>query len=61
MDAEELELVMEDADSSDEKAISHLEAELTKIRAGKANLQWLMAYLLNITAAPTPIRPGCLM
>ena len=37
MDAEELELVMEDADSSMEKAISHLEAELTKIRAGKAN------------------------
>ena len=37
MESEELELVMDDAESSMQKAISHLETELIKIRAGKAN------------------------
>ncbi len=34
---EELELVMDDTASLMKKAITHLETELTKIRAGKAN------------------------
>jgi ribosome recycling factor len=37
MSLEELELVKEDAESQMKKAIDHLEAELIKIRAGKAN------------------------
>ena len=55
MDAEELELVMEDADSSMEKAISHLEAELTKIRAGKANPTMVDGILVEYYGSPTPI------
>lgn len=37
MSPEELELIMEDTESLMQKAIAHLELELTKIRAGKAN------------------------
>jgi len=55
MDAEELELVMEDADSSMEKAISHLEAELTKIRAGKANPTMVDGIFVEYYGSPTPI------
>src|SRR6478735_3965245 len=54
MDAEELELVMEDADSSMEKAISHLEAELTKIRAGKANPTMVDGIFVEYYGSPTP-------
>ncbi len=34
---EELEMIIEDAEASMKKAIGFLEAELVKIRAGKAN------------------------
>ena len=35
--SEELQMITEDAEDGMKKAISHLEVELTKIRAGKAN------------------------
>ncbi len=37
MSSEELELLLEDTEAQMKKAIAHLETELTKIRAGKAN------------------------
>jgi ribosome recycling factor len=39
----------------DEKAISHLETELTKIRAGKANPTMLDGINVDYYGAPTPI------
>jgi ribosome recycling factor len=39
--SDDLELILEDAQDSMQKAISHLESELIKIRAGKANPQML--------------------
>ena len=41
MSAEDVSLAIEIAEDSMKKAINHLEAELTKIRAGKANPQML--------------------
>lgn len=52
---EELELLLDDAESSMKKAISHLETELTKIRAGKANPTMLDGITVEYYGAPTPI------
>jgi ribosome recycling factor len=55
MSTEELELIMEDAESSMNKAIMHLETELTKIRAGKASPSMLDGISVDYYGAPTPI------
>lgn len=55
MPTEELELIMEDAESSMKKAITHLEAELIKIRAGKASPSMLDGISVDYYGAPTPI------
>ncbi len=52
---EELPLIVEDAQESMEKAISHLEVELTKIRAGKANPSMLDGIMVEYYGSPTPI------
>ena len=52
---EELELLLDDAESSMKKAISHLESELVKIRAGKANPNMLDGITVEYYGAPTPI------
>jgi ribosome recycling factor len=52
---DELELIMEDARDSMEKGIQHLEAELIKIRAGKANPQMLDGLVVDYYGSPTPI------
>lgn len=52
---EELELLLDDAESSMKKAISHLESELTKIRAGKASPAMLDGIAVEYYGAPTPI------
>src|SRR3954453_16687691 len=52
---EELELIIEDAEASMKKAISFLEAELVKIRAGKANPDMLDGITVEYYGAPTPI------
>ncbi len=52
---EELELIMDDTESSMKKAIEHLEAELTKIRAGKASPSMLEGISAEYYGAPTPI------
>lgn len=52
---EELDLVVEDAESSMAKAISHLETELTKIRAGKANPTMVDGIFVEYYGNPTAI------
>ena len=53
--SEELELINLDTVSAMNKAISHLEAELIKIRAGKANPNMLDGILADYYGVPTPI------
>jgi ribosome recycling factor len=55
MSAEDVALTIELAEDSMKKAISHLEAELTKIRAGKANPQMLDGIVVDYYGSPTPI------
>lgn len=55
MSVEELELIMEDTESLMKKAISHLESELTKIRAGKANPSMLDGITVEYYGSPMPI------
>jgi ribosome recycling factor len=52
---DELELIMEDASDSMKKAIAHLEAELVKIRAGRANPQMLDGVAVDYYGTPTPL------
>ena len=53
--SEELELINLDTVSAMDKAISHLETELIKIRAGKANPNMLDGIVADYYGAPTPI------
>src|SRR6476620_3152024 len=55
MSAEEVSFTLELAEDSMKKAINHLEAELTKIRAGKANPQMLDGIVVDYYGTPTPI------
>ncbi len=52
---EELEMIIEDAESSMKKAIGFLEVELGKIRAGKATPAMLDGITVEYYGAPTPI------
>src|SRR6476620_10576067 len=52
---DELTLIREDADEPMIKAIGHLEAELVKIRAGRANPQILDGIMVEYYGSPTPI------
>lgn len=53
--SEELQLIVEDAEDSMQKAIAHLEAELVKIRAGKATPAMLDGITVEYYGSPTPI------
>ena len=55
MSSEELELVIDDAESQMKKAIGHLEAELVKIRAGKANPSMVDGITVDYYGAHMPI------
>src|SRR5215213_8189458 len=55
MSTEDVALTLELAEDSMKKAINHLEAELTKIRAGKANPQILDGIVVDYYGTPTPI------
>lgn len=55
MSAEDVSVTLELAEESMKKAISHLETELTKIRAGKANPQILDGIMVDYYGSPTPI------
>ena len=53
--SEDVEFLLDDTESSMKKAISHLETELTKIRAGKASPSMLEGIHVEYYGAPTPI------
>lgn len=53
--AEDIILIIGSADEQMIKAISHLEAELIKIRAGKANPQMLDGIVIDYYGSPMPI------
>ncbi len=53
--SEELNIVLEDAQQTMQKAIAHLEAELVKIRAGKANPNMLDGISADYYGSPTAI------
>lgn len=53
--SEELSLILDDAKESMLKGINHLEAELVKIRAGKASPAMLDGINVDYYGAPTPI------
>jgi ribosome recycling factor len=55
MSPEDVALTLELAEDGMKKAISHLEAELAKIRAGKANPQMLDGIVVDYYGTPTPI------
>jgi ribosome recycling factor len=52
---DDLILIIEDSKVSMKKAIEHLEAELVKIRAGKANPVMLDGLMADYYGSPTPI------
>lgn len=52
---ESIQLVLEDAEEHMKKALQHLEYELTKIRAGKANPTMLQGVKVDYYGSPTPI------
>ncbi len=53
--SEELELIKMDTDGTMNKAIEHLESELVKIRAGKANPNMLDGIVVDYYGSPTLI------
>lgn len=53
--AEDLEEILDDGKTSMQKAIDHFEAELTKIRAGKASPDMLNGLVVDYYGNPTPI------
>lgn len=53
---EELELIYDDLKSSNAKSLSHLESELTKVRAGKATPSMLSGVMVDYYGSPTPIQ-----
>src|SRR5688500_18101189 len=53
--SEDVSLTLELAEDSMKKALSHLETELVKIRAGKANPQMLDGIMVDYYGSPTPI------
>ncbi len=53
--SEELELIKMDTEATMQKAISHLETELIRIRAGKANPNMLDGIVADYYGSPTPL------
>ncbi len=53
--SEEVDLIIEDSEESMKKAISHLELELTRIRAGKASPALVDGISVDYYGAATPI------
>jgi ribosome recycling factor len=53
--SEDLDFIVEETDDSMKKAVAHLETELVKIRAGKANPQMLEGLTVDYYGSPTII------
>jgi ribosome recycling factor len=54
--SEDLQLILEDAKEQMEKAITHLEGELAKVRAGRANPAMLENVMVDYYGNRTPLR-----
>ena len=52
---ENIKMILDEADSMMEKAVNHLESELQKVRAGKANPVMLDGLKVDYYGAPTPV------
>lgn len=52
---EDLSSILDNTESSMKKAVAHLEAELLKIRAGKATPQMLDGIMVEYYGSPTPL------
>lgn len=53
---EELQMIYDEFKNSNNRSISHLDAELTKIRAGKATPSMLSSVMVDYYGSPTPIQ-----
>ncbi len=53
--SEELDFLFAEAEESMNKALTHLDKELAKIRAGKANPQMLDSVMVDYYGTPTPL------
>ena len=51
----ELDIIVKDAASNMQRALNHLEQELTKVRAGKASPVMLDGIVADYYGSPTPI------
>jgi len=56
MGSEEVQFYTDDAVDNMEKALKHLSAELSKLRAGKANPAMLDGIMVNYYGVPTPLQ-----
>lgn len=52
---EELQMIFDEAKASMDKALNHLESELMKIRAGKANPSMLASVMVDYYGSATPL------
>jgi len=57
--SEDLEFILDESNESMQKAIDHLETELIKIRAGKANPQMLDGLVVDYYGSPTALNQVC--
>lgn len=53
--SEDISMILDDTEASMKKAVAHLEAELLKIRAGKATPQMLDGIMVEYYGSPTPL------
>lgn len=53
---EEVELILEDTEEKMQRALRHLDTELSKIRAGRANVHMLDGISVNYYGTPTPLQ-----
>lgn len=52
---EEVELVLEDAEEKIQRSVKHLDSDLTKIRAGRANVNMLDGIIVDYYGSQTPL------
>ncbi len=52
---EEVEMILEDTGDKMDRTIKHLDNELSKIRAGRANVHMLDGIMVNYYGTPTPL------
>jgi ribosome recycling factor len=53
---EELQLIYDELKEANEKSLSHFDADLTKIRAGRATPAMLQSVMVDYYGSPTPIQ-----